>query len=162
MEHHLQKKLISEIKKDKKVKKLKIKGNQLTALVEEKDMVAVNFDKSFFFIKPVIMKDGYEYWEIGCWERKKLMDFYNKTERFSEVKLLKLKQEFPSFFLQQAVPKLTEKQREAFEFAKEKGYYEYPKKISIQDLAKIKNIPRTTFQSHLKKAENKILNVVLE
>jgi predicted DNA binding protein len=157
-----QKRLISEVKKEKQVKKISIKGNQITALIEEKDMIAINLDKTFFFIKPVIMKGGLEYWEIGCWERKKLMDFYDKIEKFSEIKLLKLKKEFPSFFLQQAVPRLTEKQRQAFDFAKEQGYYEYPKRISIQDLAKLKKIPRTTFQSHLKKAENKILTVVLE
>ncbi len=144
------------------VKKMVVRGNQVFSLVEGRDFIAIDFDRSFFFIKPVVMKEGFEYWEIGSWERSKLMGFYHKIQKFASVEILKLKRDFPSVFIQHSLPKLTAKQRRAFEVAKEEGYYEYPRRVSVEELAKIAGVPRTTFQSHLRKAECKLLDVVVE
>ena len=61
-----------------------------------------------------------------------------------------------------SIPKLTNKQRFAVELAIEKGYYEYPRKISVQELAKISKSPRSTFQEHLRKAESKLMKILLQ
>lgn len=157
-----QQKLISDLKNDKKIKNIIIRGSQIISLVEGQEFISTYFDPSFFFIKPVIIEKGFEYWEIGCWERKKIINFYEKIKGFAEVKILKLKKQFPQVFIQQAVEKLTTKQQEAFEYARKSGYYKYPREVSVEELAKMKKTPRTTFQSHLRKAETKILNVILE
>ena len=131
-------------------------------LIEGEDSIAEIFDKSLFFTQPVLMKDGFEYWELGSWDKKQLVDFYNKTKKIATVELLKLKQEFPAVFIQKAVPKLTAKQRTALELALEFGYYKYPREISVEELAKRVKMPRTTFQEHLRKAEEKVMNLVIE
>ncbi len=37
------------------------------------------------------------------------------------------------------------------------GYYTYPRKSDVQDLAKIAKLSFSTFQEHLRKAENKLI-----
>src|SRR3989338_6576625 len=145
------KNFIASVKKDKRVKDCIVKNDQLFVLIEGEDSIAEIFDKSLFFTQPVLMKDGFEYWELGSWDKKQLVDFYNKTKKIATVELLKLKQEFPAVFIQKAVPKLTAKQRTALELALEFGYYKFPREISVEELAKRIKIPRTTFQEHLRK-----------
>jgi len=157
-----QDRLFKDLKKDKHVRKVMRNGNQMISLVEGKDHIANYFDPSFFYLKPVVMKEGYEYWELGSWSRKKLIRFCNQIKKFAYVKILMIKQGFPQVFIQQTMQNMTDKQRDAFELAKSMGYYEFPRKISVEKLAKTKKVPRTTFQAHLRKAERKILDVMLE
>ena len=153
---------ISELKKSKRVVKISRNKNQAISLVEGSEHISIYFDKSFFFIKPVFMKAGYEYWEIGSWSRKRLNDFCKKIKTFAYVKILFIKQGFPQVFIQQSMKNLTTKQKSAFEVAKENGYYEFPRQTSVEKLAWLKKVPRTTFQAHLRKAECKLLDVILE
>ena len=48
------------------------------------------------------------------------------------------------------------------ELAINAGYYNYPKKITLPELAKKMKISYSTFQAHLKKAEGKIFPLVLK
>ena len=60
------------------------------------------------------------------------------------------------------MPKLTKNQKKAIEIAYNSGYYTYPRKMSLEDLAKIAGIGISTFQEHLRKAEMKLLPVIIE
>ena len=131
-------------------------------LIEGNDSIAELFDRSLFYIQPVLMKEGFEYWELGSWEKKLLIQFYDNVRSIAQVKMLKLKRESLSVFIQQAVPNLTEKQRTVLEWALENGYYKYPWVVSVMDLAKKAKIPRTTFQEHLRKAEERVMNILIE
>lgn len=55
---------------------------------------------------------------------------------------------------------LTEKQLKALVAAVENGYYEIPKKVTTEDLAKRHHQPRTTFEEHIRKAESKIVHAM--
>ncbi|MDP3734391.1 MAG: helix-turn-helix domain-containing protein [Nanoarchaeota archaeon] len=156
------KKFITSVKNDKRVKKCSVKGSQLFVLIEGKDSIAEVFEKSLFFIQPVLMKDGFEYWELGSWEKKLLIDFFDKVKKIATIEMLKIKRESPSVFIQQEVPKLTDKQRKVLEWALDYGYYKYPRKVSIKDLASKVKMPRTTFQEHLRKAEERFMNLLIE
>ena len=48
---------------------------------------------------------------------------------------------------------LTQRQLECFELATKHGYYETPKQITIQGLAEVMGIARSTYQEHLNAAE---------
>lgn len=153
---------IESLKKDKRIKDLKVNGNQIFVLIEGDDHISPLMPKELFFIKPVYFEKGYEYWDIGSWEKKIIFDFYEKIRKLAEVKILLIKKSEPAIFIQHAVPKLTKKQRYAIEQALEHGYYEYPRKISVEELAEKLGQRRTTFQEHLRKAEGKIMNVLLQ
>lgn len=52
---------------------------------------------------------------------------------------------------------LTEKQINALLTAHRNGYYKLLRRADVQTIAAKKRVPRTTFQEHFKKDENKIL-----
>lgn len=52
---------------------------------------------------------------------------------------------------------LSPRQREAFQLARARGYYEYPRDITAQELAEEFGVSRTTFVEHLRKAERELL-----
>lgn len=53
---------------------------------------------------------------------------------------------------------LTPAQREAFEHAREAGYYRWPREASTRDLAEGLGVSKTTLLEHLRKAEAKLLD----
>ena len=55
------------------------------------------------------------------------------------------------------LPKLTEKQEKAVYLAIKSGYYEYPRKTDVKGLAFKEGLSFSTFQEHLRKAENKLI-----
>ncbi len=52
---------------------------------------------------------------------------------------------------------LTERQTDAILTAYRHGYYNLPRHADVQTIAAKNKVPRTTFQEHLKKAENKLV-----
>ena len=54
---------------------------------------------------------------------------------------------------------LPEKQREAFLFASQKGYYALPKKTTVEELALKMGVSPSTMAEHLRKAEGRLLSL---
>ncbi|MFC1774989.1 helix-turn-helix domain-containing protein [Nanoarchaeota archaeon] len=55
---------------------------------------------------------------------------------------------------------MTTKQKRAFELAISNGYYDFPKRIDINKLAKMMGVSFSTYRAHLKKAESKLMRFV--
>jgi len=74
-------------------------------------------------------------------------------------KLLSLRQEtVKSVASLELVPTFTDKQLEALKIAYKEGYYRYPRKLTIPQLAKSIKRSYSTFQENLRKAENKLID----
>ncbi|MFA6461354.1 MAG: helix-turn-helix domain-containing protein [Candidatus Woesearchaeota archaeon] len=155
---------ILALKKDSQIKKVEAKGNIVYTLTKAKTLpVAYYFNKETFLTTPVIHHKNKEIWNVASWEKNELMDFIKKVQSLGKVKVLKICRTFiQDFFVQKALPKLTEKQRSALELAIKEGYYAIPKKIETDKLAKLMKLSRATYQEHLRKAEAKLLPFVLK
>lgn len=155
-------KFVASLKRDRRIRKLQVIGNQIFVLIEDEALIAPSMPDRLFFVQPVYFEKGYEYWELGSWDKETLTYFYNKIKKTAEVTIIKIQKENPAVFVQHAVPKLTAKQKKALELAIEFGYYNYPRAISVEELAKKIKIPRTTFQEHLRKGESKLMNLLVQ
>ena len=56
---------------------------------------------------------------------------------------------------------LTERQMDALLTAHRHGYYNLPRDSDVQTIAAKEKVPLTTFQEHLKKAENKLVAAII-
>ena len=110
---------------------------------------------------PMVHKEGKEHIEIASWDRKILSDIINSLEKNKNTvffKILNLKEEqIKDIFLMRAIPKITEKQKQIFELAIQKGYYNYPRKINLDGLAKVRNISKSNLHEILRRAESNVL-----
>jgi len=154
------KQFVKDMQKDPATIKVEIKGNHIFTLNKIKgktDIFAPVFDQRIIYVKPVIQHtDGYETWELACWEKGPLMKIM-KVPDF-EMKIVSVEEKpLGDIFLPQIQPKLPKKQKEAIELAIKEGYYQTPRKIHLQKLAEISKIKKQTLQENLTKAENKLI-----
>jgi predicted DNA binding protein len=159
------KKFFADFKKDKKLKHLEIEGNMFFFAYEVNlyDVPTSHYSKKTFFLKPIIVDEkGYEYWEIASWNKQNLMDFIKETKSkikdMIEFNILKIeKTKLSEIYFPQILPDLSPGQRKALELASEEGYFNYPRKTELRDLAKIMGVSLSTYREHLRKAEGKII-----
>ncbi len=157
---------LRDLEKDKRVNKIE-RNNDLFFMLDSRKPSTKHLrgyrESEIFFIKPVVVKNGFEYWEIASWDKQSLVDFYKHAKANRHTELLKLKQETLSdVYIPNVMQHLTEKQKQAIELAYQNGYYEYPKKTELRKLAQKMRVSLATFQEHLKKAENKMMSAMIE
>jgi len=63
--------------------------------------------------------------------------------------------------LSSLVSQLTTKQVDAIVAAYNSGYYQTPRRVSVEKVAERARVPRTTPQEHLNKAENKLISLII-
>ncbi|PIN93207.1 hypothetical protein COU54_04025 [Candidatus Pacearchaeota archaeon CG10_big_fil_rev_8_21_14_0_10_31_24] len=162
-EENEKKKFIEKLKNNRKVKKFEQNGNHLvTSIVEEEEFYELLFAAELYHVSPVLIKEGYEEWNIGSFDRKILENIIKSIEKW--------KDKFPEFELKSIAktmleeihfpkikPKLPEMQKKSFDLALKRGYYTWPRKISLVGLAKELNVSTATFHENLRKAESKLL-----
>lgn len=97
-------------------------------------------------------------WELVSFERDVLESVVTYSREKLGGRLIKFcKREAVHMSVLNMLPKLSSQQKRAMEIAIQNGYYSYPKKSKMQDLAKIMGISYSTYQQHLKVAESKLL-----
>jgi predicted DNA binding protein len=130
---------------------------------EQRKYVNLFYNPAIIHYRPIMFhKNGWEEWEIASMERKPLEDIIHVGREIYELELLRFRQErIKNFGFLTMLPELTEKQKGALKLALEHGYYMYPRKMSLDKLAKQAGLSFSTFQAHIRKAENKILSFVI-
>lgn len=115
-------------------------------------------------IDPTILEKGWWYHRIIFFRHE---DFEELMQRLNEngfvLEILR-KVPFDGFIASSLtlttdtlLSNLTDKQIDALLTAYRYGYYNLPRKADVQTIATKIRVPRTTFQEHLKKAENKLV-----
>ncbi|MEW5955627.1 MAG: helix-turn-helix domain-containing protein [Candidatus Micrarchaeota archaeon] len=91
-----------------------------------------------------LLKEDAAYWVRS----KKYLDASTPSSVFASKDFLRLKL---------VTEQLPPQQRDAFVLAVRRGYYEIPKKTTLEELAKAMGVSPSTFAEHLRKAEAKFL-----
>jgi len=156
------KKFVRDLKKDKRIKNLEIDENTIFLIGKSKEKIPSSFyNQKMFFAKPIFVdKRGYEYWEVGSYDKNVLNKFLDGLEKqnYEHLEVLQFKNiKLNNIYFPAIMPELTEKQKRAFELAVENGYYDIPKRADLKKLAQIMKISVATYQEHLKRAEAKII-----
>src|SRR3989344_2621514 len=159
------KKFVKDLKKEKVIKKLEQKGNYIFTLNEEslqKQYYSPVFNPKRIQVKPVAQRtDGYEDWELASWDREILMKIIDVPVFDVELKSIE-ESKLSDIFIPHIYPKLSTKQKEAIELAVKSGYYNYPRGIDLEGLARIARVRRQTFQENLRRAEKKLVPFLTE
>jgi predicted DNA binding protein len=129
--------------------------NSVTRILDELDILQIS---------PVIYHNGWEYYRVIVFKHEDLKDLMKRFEdRDFSFEILH-KVAFDGFIANSLTltadalfSDLTRKQMDALLTAYGSGYYSLPRKANVKDIADKKRVPRTTYQEHLKKAENKLV-----
>lgn len=162
------KRFIADLKADKRITNLESSGDIFTyeiKLGKQGEHVMLYHSKQIFFVRPVTNHfDGHEYWEVASWKRNELQKFIKSLEGHMDVcKIMKLERSpLTDVYFPNVMPKLSKGQKKALESAYKNGYYSYPRKATLEKLAKLANLGISTFQEHLRKAELKLLPAIIE
>lgn len=116
-------------------------------------------------ISPIVFRKGWEYHRVIALRHNdinKVLERF-KSQSFFPVVLRKVifngfSGSSMTFTADTLFSDLTEKQMDALLTAYRHGYYKLPRDSDIQTIAAEKQVARTTFQEHLKKAENKLVS----
>ena len=115
-------------------------------------------------VLPVIYEQGWEYYRVIAFRHEDLKELLQRLEEKGFVVDVLRKVPFDGFIASSLTltadalfSDLTEKQIDALLTAYSHGYYRLPRKADVKTIASKKGVPRTTFQEHLRKAENKLI-----
>ncbi|MFC1697420.1 helix-turn-helix domain-containing protein [Nanoarchaeota archaeon] len=161
------KKFIDAFKKLKETIKFEIKGNFIVTLNKRPGWMSAYmpfWDKRIIQTKPIIQKtDGTEYWEMACWDKEPLMHILHRLPSEFKVKLKSIeKTKLDDIFIPHIMPKLSTKQNEVLQLAVKRGYFDFPRKANLDDLAKELKLAKQTVQQHLRIAEKKLVPFLTE
>lgn len=113
---------------------------------------------------PTIYRQGWEHYTVVAFDGEDIRELLGDLRSDREIELLSKtsisETQIPHSMLAPAselFEDLTDRQLAALQFALERGYYEQPRKTSLRDLAEQTAVARSTFEEHLRKAENKLL-----
>ncbi|MFC4249414.1 helix-turn-helix domain-containing protein [Natribaculum luteum] len=113
---------------------------------------------------PTIHRQGWEHYTVIAFDegdaRALLRDLEDDRHVDVLAKTAIAEQQIPHSMLapvDQLFEGLTDRQLAALQLALESGYYEQPRQTSLRELAGRTAVARSTYEEHLRKAENKLL-----
>jgi predicted DNA binding protein len=151
-------KILKYFSNSKYIKRFEEKNNIIVMHIEEDKQFKPFYSPSFIYITPVkISQKGIYTYLLGSFYRQDIETLLKIARTYRKYKLHYIRQEkINNLSIIGITPNLTEKQKKSYELAVHEGYYEYPKRIELKQLAKISKISYSTFQQHLKYAEKKL------
>jgi predicted DNA binding protein len=121
-------------------------------------------DHNCLYQSPTIYRQGWEHYTVVAFDSEDIRELLGDLQSDREIELLSKtsisKTQIPHSMLapaNQLFEDITDRQLAALQLALERGYYEQPRKTSLRDLADQTAVARSTYEEHLRKAENKLL-----
>jgi predicted DNA binding protein len=128
------------------------KGKVLSAITTSRcEVCRILTDADVFLISAQSKADGKVEWTIVLSEKKVLKDIFdhlkNKSVDAELIKLTKIDDK----------ETLTERQDKTTQVAFDRGYFDYPKRISLRELARMFEVSPSTLSEILRKGQRKIV-----
>jgi len=115
---------------------------------------------------PAVYKDGWGYFRVIGFDETKTRDLFREMNSRGPTELIR-KRELTLSVLPSSVwvnslfADLTEKQIASVLKAHRYGYYTSPRQITTENIAKGLGLSRSTYEEHLRKAENRIMGALI-
>jgi predicted DNA binding protein len=113
---------------------------------------------------PTVHRQGWEQYSLIAFDEGDIRALHEDLKSDREIDVLSKtgleETQIPHSMLtpvDQLFGDLTNRQLAALRLALENGYYEQPRNCSVSDLAEQTTVARATFEEHLRKAENKLI-----
>jgi predicted DNA binding protein len=110
---------------------------------------------------PCYSKEGYEVYSTVAEKPGSIKKLLSELGQIGEVRIFSIKNGLCSGTKTDRYG-LTVKQKQAVAAAISMGYYSWPKKVNLEELAERLGVKRRTLQENLRKAEGKILPRLLD
>jgi len=114
---------------------------------------------------PTVHREGWEEYSLIAFDEADIRALHDDLAADREIEIVSKtgleESEIPHSMLtpiDRLFGELTDRQLAALQIALENGYYNQPRECSIADLAEQTTVARATYEEHLRKAENKLLN----
>ncbi len=149
-------KAVTKFQKIFKYEVLEVDENKCFFRVPElKAFHTIVLSSEVFLTQPIVFKGGFQYWEVASHDKKAIQSVYAHIKRAKgKVEILSLtRSKHIVFAAEPLIGRLSDKQRDAFQLAYTSGYYDVPRKKSLEEIAKTANVPYTTFRERLQRAE---------
>lgn len=133
----------------------------------ESSIVPEIANSNFMPIEPVHITGGQEYWTVLV-RASKLADSIEKMEEDYDVRLQSISKVDPTEsiafadVIERIHEDLSSRQRELMFEAHEMGYYNWPRDVAATDIAEETDISGSTFLEHIRRGEQKILQLVFK
>jgi predicted DNA binding protein len=136
-----------------------------SCLCSLEDSIIERFEEyNCLYQPPTIHRQGWEHYTVSSFDERDVRALFRDLESDRDVDVLSktaiTEQQIPHSMLapvDQLFEDVTERQMAALRLALERGYYEQPRQTSLRELAAQTTVARSTFEEHLRKAENKLL-----
>lgn len=113
---------------------------------------------------PTIYRQGWEHYTVIAFDETDVRALLGDLRADRDIELLSktaiAEKQIPHSMLtpvDQLFDDLTDRQLGALQLALESGYYEQPRKTSLREIAGQTSVAKSTYEEHLRKAENKLL-----
>lgn len=134
-------------------------SQNVNAIIEEHNCMEV---------QPTVYKGGSEWYRILAFDSKDLISLFGSLSREADVDVVSREtltersaRDTMTVSIRSLLGMLTERQLKALLVALSAGYYDVPRKVRTLDISRRMNAPRTTYETHLRKAEGKVMRALM-
>lgn len=150
--------ILSVLKSEKRDHTVLLKANVPDEYKEMMKNYGQNINKDLIWDTPFFINEEEAIISV-IGENEDLQYYIDILDSFAEIEEIKYKR--ANYDSKDLKSILTDRQRETIELAKRKGYYEYPREVTIEDLSENLDISKSTTAEHLRKAEERLMSEIL-
>jgi len=119
-------------------------------------------------VQPTVYKSGYEWYRILAFNQPDLLRLFGALSKKADLNVVSREtiadssvRDTLTVSIRSLIGSLTDKQVSSLLAAISSGYYDTPGRVTTQELSQRLGSARTTFETHLRKAEGKVLRALL-